>query len=241
MIKKLLLLGIMWGSCSCESLTAPKKVSQPKFPVMKGEVKKFKTGVEIDENFKPDVGTLTGNVWDMKGGTYELVGGRCDNSEKGNKIVIWRDNLTIKNGAFSHWEDGVNLRAKNVTFDKIIFQNCEDSWNSGEGCESFTLKNCYFAPHPEKKTTEIFKADKHCQAAVTKGNNLIEGCTFYDGMNSIRHGLKKYSGSKYEGTTTIRNNKFVYIGTAIQLTNGKVKMSGNKFESVREEYKESKD
>ncbi len=241
MIKKLVLMLAACGLCACESMTAPKEVSQPKFPTMNGKVKKFKEGIQIDEKFKPEVGTLTGNTWDMKKGVYELTGGKCDNSEKGEKVVIWRDNLTIKNGQFSHWEDGVNLRAKNVTFENVVFQNCEDALNMAEGCESFTVKNCYFGPHPKKKSTEIFKADKLIQAAVTKGNNRIEGSTFWNGMNAIRIGLKKYDGPKYEGTTTIKGNKFVYISTAVQETRGKTKISDNEYISVGEEFKVSED
>lgn len=240
-MKKLLLLFVAIFGVSCASISGVKKVDPPKMPEMKGETKKFKKGIDIDENFKPEVGTLKGNVWDMKGGTYELVGGKCNNDENGIKPVITKDNLTIKNGRFSHWEDGVNIRAKNVTFDNIIFINCEDSLNSGEGSESFTVKNCYFAPHPKKESSEKFKADKLCQFVVTRGSNRVENNVFYDAMCGIRVGLKKYSGSKYEGKTVIKNNKFVYISTAVHQVRGEAQISGNEYISVAEEFKKEGD
>ena len=233
---KLLLLFPLLLTASCSTLTS-KPVAKPNFPQMNGKVVKFKKAISINSDFKPLVGTLTGNTWDMKGGSYELTGGHCDNTEKGEKVVVWRNNLTIKNGKFSHWEDGVNLRAKNITFQNVIFENCEDAFNTGEGCENFKILNCYFAPHEKKESSENYQADKLIQAAITKGNNSIENCTFWNGMCGIRVGLKKYSGSKYEGVTEIKNNNFVMLSTAIHQVRGEINMMGNKFSSTKEEFK----
>lgn len=235
-MKLLLFLPTLLLSVSCSSLSF-KPAPKPDFPVMNGATAKFKKGLSIDSDFKPSVGTLTGNTWDMKGGSYEFIEGHCDNTEKGEKVIIWRDNLTIKNGKFSHWEDGVNLRAKNVTFKNIIFENCEDAFNTGVGCENFTISNCYFAPHSKKESTENYQADKLIQAVITKGNNTIENCTFWNGMCGIRIGLKKYSGSKFEGMTQIKNNNFVMLSTAIHQVRGEIKMSENKFSKVAQEFK----
>ena len=56
-------------------------------------------------------------------------------------------------------------------------------------------------------------------------------------MCGIRIGLKKYSGSKYEGLTQIKNNNFVMLSTAIHQVRGEIKMTGNKFSSTKEEFK----
>ena len=233
-ISLLILAAFLFTSVSC---TTVPDVPSPTFPVMKGEVAKFKKGFSIDKDFDPPVGTLTGNTWDMKNGTVEQTGGKCNNDEQGEKVVIWRDNLTIKNGRFAHWEDGVNLRARGVKFQNVIFENCEDALNMGEGCEDFTVTKCYFGPHPKKESSEQYKADKLIQAAITSGNNIIEDSKFWNAICAIRVGLKKYGSDKHTGVVVIRDNQFVKISTAIHEVRGKSKMSNNKFEHVKEEFK----
>lgn len=232
-----LILAAVLSMTSCSSLTTQIE-KKPNFPAMTSRTVKLKSGIDVKDNFNPPIGTIKGNTWDLGNGTLEMVGGHCDNQEKGEKVVIWKDDLVIKNGKFSHWEDGVNLRAKNVKFQNVVFENCEDAFNTGEGCEDFTITKCYFAPHPKKKSTENYQADKLIQAAVTRGNNIIEDSLFWNGICGIRVGLKKYSGSKYEGNTLIRNNKFNSISTAIHRVRGDVKLQDNQFISVKEEYKD---
>ena len=230
------LLSINMVSCSTIS-TKVDKNSKPSFPAMTKKTVSLKKGITIRDNFSPPIGTLKGDTWDMGNGTLQLVGGHCNNEEQGEKVVIYKDNLLIKNGKFSHWEDGVNLRAKNVKFQNVVFENCEDAFNTGEGCESFTISKCFFGPHPKKESSEAYQADKLIQAVITKGNNTIENNVFWNGMCGIRIGLKKYSGSKYEGTTIIKDNQFNTLSTAIHQVRGQVKTSNNKFTKVEEEFK----
>ncbi len=237
---KLLLLFVAIFGVSCSSISGVKKVDQPKFPAMDSKIVNVKKGFVIDKGFKPPVGTFDGKTWDLKKSTLALVGGDCSNKESGERITVELDNLTIKNGKFSKFEDGMQLRAKNITIDGVVYESCEDSINSFRGCDSFTIKNSFFKPHDKKETSEDFRGDKSIQANITKGNNVIENNVFWNYMNGIRHGLKKYNDPKTDiGSTIIRKNKFVYVSTAVQRTLGKVKMEDNEFISVGEEYKET--
>ncbi len=239
MIKLLLLSIAAVGLSSCASITGSKPVDRPKFPSMNAKTVNVKKGFDIREGFDPPIGTFNGKTWDLKGGTLTLIGKPCNNNEKGEKIVVWLDGLTIKNGGMSKFQDGLNIRAKNVTVDGIVFNSCEDAVNSGEGSENFTLKNCYFKPHDKKESSEVHRGDKAAQMAITKGNNLIENNVFWNYINGIRVGLKKYDNSNQIGTTTIRKNEFIWVATAVQRTVGKTKISDNKYVSVEQEYKES--
>lgn len=234
---KLLLLSFFFVSCA--SVGGTKKVDQPKFPSMAAKTVNVKKGFDVDNGFKPPIGTFTGKTWDLKGGTLALVGKSCDNNEQGEKIVVWLDNVTIKNGKMSKFQDGLTLRGKNITVDNIVFESCEDALSTGQGCEDFTIKNCYFKPHDKKESSEIHRGDKAVQAVITKGNNTIENNVFWNYINGIRVGLKKYNNSGDIGSTTIRKNKFVWVATAVQKTLGKTNISDNEYISVQEEYKES--
>ncbi len=236
---KLLLLFVAIFGVSCSSITGVKKVEQPKFPAMNAKTVNVKKGFVIDKNFKPPVGTFDGKTWDLKKSSLTLINNPCDNGEKGEKIVVWLDNLTIKNGKMSKFGDGLNIRAKNVTVDGVVFESCEDAINSGEGSEDFTIKNCYFKPHDKKESSEVHRGDKAAQMAITKGDNVIENNVFWNYINGIRIGLKKNNSSSDIGTTTIRKNKFVWVATAVQRTVGKTKISDNEYISVEQEYKES--
>ena len=223
---------------SCE--TVPKRVEPPDPPKFTKKTVNIKKGFTIAKNFNPPIGTYNSktNVWDLGGGTLELSGGHCSNKESGERVTVELDGITIQNGCIAKMEDGLTIKSKNVTLKSLLFLACEDAVVTTEGCENFKIVKCYFMPHEGKESSEVFKGDKMAQLNVTKGQNLIEDSIFYDAMNGIRHGLKKYKN--LEGETTIRKNKFYYIGTAIQKTNGKVNIeSSNKYYGVREEYKES--
>jgi hypothetical protein len=236
-LTKLAVTFLIVSLSSCASIKEGAKTDKPNFPAMTAKTVKLKEGFAIKDTFVPPIGTIKGNVWDMQNGTLELTGGKCNNDEKGEKVVIWKNDLFVKNGKFSHWEDGVNIRASNVTFQNVVFENCEDALNMGEGCADFTIYKCYFAPHSKKESSEKYQADKLIQAAITKGNNSITESIFWNSMCSIRIGLNKYSGSKYEGVTEIKNNTFSMASTAIHRVKGEVKISDNKYNAVAEKYK----
>jgi hypothetical protein len=180
----------------------------------------FRKSISLHQGDKPPAGSISGNVWDLKG---LIIDGRdsgdCCDREGGAKITIHWPGLTIRNGSFTNWPDGVGIAAPSVTFEDIHFANCEDALNTGKGARNWTIRHCSFQPAALKKTQQNgYPGDKAIQANVTDGTNLIENCSFAGFRNAIRAGSQKYR--KSAGTVVCRANQFSSVATAIHAVAG---------------------
>ncbi|MFN5962415.1 MAG: hypothetical protein ACK5CW_13110 [Verrucomicrobiota bacterium] len=180
----------------------------------------FRKSITLRKGDKPPAGSLSGNVWDLKGLTIDgRDSGDCCDREGGAKITIRWPGITIRNGSFINWPDGVGIAAPGVTFENVHFANCEDALNTNKGARDWTIRHCSFQPAPRKKTRQNgYPGDKAIQANVTDGTNLIENCSFAGFRNAIRSGSQKYR--KSAGTVVCRSNQFSSVATAIHAVAG---------------------
>jgi hypothetical protein len=80
----------------------------------------FRKSITLRKGDKPPAGSLSGNVWDLKGLTIDgRDSGDCCDREGGAKITIRWPGLTIRNGSFTNWPDGVGIAAPGVTFENV--------------------------------------------------------------------------------------------------------------------------
>ena len=180
----------------------------------------FRRSISLHKGDKPPAGKISGNTWDLGGLTIDgRDSGDCCDSEGGPKVTIHWKGLTIRNGRFANWPDGVGIAAPDVSFENVAFENCEDCLNTSKGARNWTIRGCFFRAAPLKTSRQNgYPGDKAFQANVSDGSNLIEGCTFSGFRNAIRAGSQKYR--KSAGSIVIRNNRFLTSATAIHAVAG---------------------
>ena len=190
--------------------------------------------LEIRGGFRPPVGRLRAGVWDMEGGVLDGgTAGPCGDDEAGPAVIFRLAGLTVRNGTFRNWPDGVTLRAPDLTFENVIFENCEDAASTGAGAAHWTFRHCWFRPARPKTTHSRYRGDKALQANVTTGDNRVEDCHFWNFENAVRIGLHRYSGPPWEGRVTVTGCTFSGIGTALHHTRGTLAESNNRYFAVR--------
>lgn len=219
---------------SCQTLSV--NVDTPSFPKFSSsKVYVVKKAYTIYDDFDAPIGSLVGNVWNLDG--YTLDGkklGSCSDKEGQPTIKIRRNNLTIKNGSFQHFPDGIQIDADNVTFDNVTFYSCEDAVNTGLMARNYTIKNCWFAPSPKKTN----KGDKALQLSRNKqGKSILRNNLFTGYINGVRVGLNK--AKHYKGTVESYSNKFYNVETAYHVVAGNILILNgkDKYYNVRQKTK----
>ena len=68
----------------------------------------FRRSISLHKGDKPPAGKISGNTWDLGGLTIDgRDSGDCCDNEGGPKVTIHWKGLTIRNGRFANWPDGV--------------------------------------------------------------------------------------------------------------------------------------
>ena len=201
----------------------------------------FRDGLTIRKGDPLPAGKLLpGNVWELEGLTLDgRDSGDCCDKEGGAKITVRWPGLTIRNGRFANWPDGVGINAAGITFENCAFENCEDCLNTGKGARDWTLRRCFFRAAPLKRSRQNgYPGDKAIQANVTTGRNVIDGCTFVGFRNAIRGGSQKHR--KSAGILVCRANRFVSVANAVHVVAGQVYVDpkADRYEGVPEPWRE---
>ncbi len=238
-MKKLLMVILACGLCSCASSGPGKGVEAPKTE-HKYSVKP--TGTPVWDKME-DISSLFGNKAKITGKTVDMQGGRIDGSslkrysnsqdERNTPIKTRIPDLTIKNGYFYNIPGGVVTYAENTTFENITLTKIgEDGISNAKDISAGTqIIDCKFY-NTEKGDKSLQLND--AREAIVKGN-LIAG-----GITGIR--LQESSAKKQGGKPRVEGNTFKNVDTGINAA-GKttVYLKNNKFEGVRENYKTSYD
>lgn len=212
---------VLAGAAVFASCEAPHYQPVPHPPPPAGKMSVHSRTLIIRPGVEPPVGRIRGNVWDLQQGTVSgSAAGPCTDKEGGAHVRILWPGLTVRNGRFAHWPDGVEIAAPGVTLEDLRFENCEDCLNvtRPEGI-AWTVRRCRFQPSETKCTQPgDYRGDKAIQINWLGGDSRLDDCVFADFQNALRCGVPQHPETG--GTIHCRGNQFLSIGTAYHAVRG---------------------